>query len=266
MKLRVDGKPAFAATGGAPFRKGQPCVVFVHGAGMYHIVWALQARYFAYHGNSVLAIDLPGHGASKGPALTSIEAMGAWLLRVLDAKGVDQAILVGHSMGALVALEAAAQAPKRVEKLALLGGAGEIPVSPAPARTRGFRRSQGLRSHGPVGPSSGRPDRRPSQSGPLDDGRKHSIARARCRGPLGSRSRSMCRLQERLQGGREGALPRIVGDRRPRRNDTTESRQGVGQEFQGRSDRDDPGFRPSHDYRAARCDARYSSQIYRLNH
>ncbi len=131
MKLRVDGKPAFAATGGAPFRKGQPCVVFVHGAGMYHIVWALQARYFAYHGNSVLAIDLPGHGASKGPALTSIEAMGAWLLRVLDAKGVDQAILVGHSMGALVALEAAAQAPKRVEKLALLGGAGEIPVSPA---------------------------------------------------------------------------------------------------------------------------------------
>ena len=66
----------------------QPTVVFIHGAQNDHSVWALQTRYFAHHGFNVLAVDLPGHGRSAGPALASVEAMADWLLAVLDAAGV----------------------------------------------------------------------------------------------------------------------------------------------------------------------------------
>ena len=60
-----------------------------------------------------MAVDLPGHGASAGPALESNEETADWLLRVLDAAKVERATLVGHSLGGLVAL-AAAGAPDRV--------------------------------------------------------------------------------------------------------------------------------------------------------
>ena len=130
MELRVEGKRVFAATGGRPFDPALPAAVFVHGAGMDHTVWALQTRSFAHRGRSVLALDLPGHGASEGPALTSIEAMGAWVLKALEAAGAAHARIAGHSMGSLIALEAAAQGGERVEALALLGFAPEIPVHP----------------------------------------------------------------------------------------------------------------------------------------
>jgi pimeloyl-ACP methyl ester carboxylesterase len=50
MDLQVDGKKVFAATGGKPFDVAQPVVIFVHGAGMDHTIWALQTRWFAWHG------------------------------------------------------------------------------------------------------------------------------------------------------------------------------------------------------------------------
>jgi pimeloyl-ACP methyl ester carboxylesterase len=92
-------------------------------------VWALQTRWFAWHGRSVLAVDLPGHGRSDGPPLESIDALAAWVFSLLDAAGVKSAALVGHSMGALIALEAAATRPERVRALALCGCSAEMPVS-----------------------------------------------------------------------------------------------------------------------------------------
>lgn len=130
MKLPVGGEPVFAATGGRGFDPQLPALLFIHGAGMDHTVWALQTRYFAHHGRSVLAVDLPGHGRSGGSALRSIGAMAAWIGRVLDAAGVVDAALVGHSMGALISLEAAAAMPTRVRSLALLGVAERMPVHP----------------------------------------------------------------------------------------------------------------------------------------
>jgi len=56
----------YAYTGGRPFDAALPCVVFIHGALNDHSVWTLAARWFAHHGHSVLAIDLPGHGRSAG--------------------------------------------------------------------------------------------------------------------------------------------------------------------------------------------------------
>ena len=58
----------------------------------------------------MLAPDLPGHGRSAGAPLASVEAMADWLLALLDAAGAGRFAVVGHSMGSLVALEAAARA------------------------------------------------------------------------------------------------------------------------------------------------------------
>jgi pimeloyl-ACP methyl ester carboxylesterase len=130
MELTVDGRSVFAATGGRDFDPALPAVVFVHGAGMDRTVWALQTRFFAYHGRGVLAVDLPGHGRSEGPVLASIAEIADWLTRLMDAAGLAQASLAGHSMGALAALDCAARHPDRVRALALLGAAPRMPVHP----------------------------------------------------------------------------------------------------------------------------------------
>jgi len=130
MQLRIDGHTAFAATGGRPFDPALPAVVFVHGSGLDHSVWALHSRWFAHHGRSVLAVDLPGHGRSDGPPPPSIAAMADWVAAAIVAVGVEQAAIVGHSMGSLVAIEAAARHPGKVRSLGLVGAAAAIPVHP----------------------------------------------------------------------------------------------------------------------------------------
>ncbi len=129
MELNVDGHKVFAATGGRAFDNDLPAVIFVHGAGADHTVWKLQTRYFAWHGRGVLALDMPGHGRSDGPCIPSIEGLADWLIAVLDAAGLKTASLVGHSVGSLVTLDAAARYPDRVEALALLGCAFPMRVN-----------------------------------------------------------------------------------------------------------------------------------------
>ena len=133
MELGVPGfdAKAYAYTGGKPFDAALPCVVFIHGALHDHSVWTLLARWFAHHGHGVLAVDQPGHGRSGGAPLASVEALADWLLALLDAAGVKKASLVGHSMGSLIALEAAARAPERAEALVMIGTAYPMKVSEA---------------------------------------------------------------------------------------------------------------------------------------
>ncbi len=130
MNLTVDGHEVFAATGGRTFDPALPAVIFVHGAGMDHTVWALQTRYFAHRGRTVVALDLPGHGRSEGPPLGSIDELAAWLGRVIEAAGLGDVSLAGHSLGALAALECAAGLGDRLRALALLGAAPALPVHP----------------------------------------------------------------------------------------------------------------------------------------
>jgi len=130
MKLKVDGREVFATTGGTDFDPAKPAVMFLHGAGFDRTVWRLQTRWFAHHGRSVLAIDFPAHGWSEGPMLTSIAAMADWAAKLVNAAGLESAALVGHSMGALVALDCAARHADKVRALALCGAAVEMPVHP----------------------------------------------------------------------------------------------------------------------------------------
>ena len=131
MRIEVAGRDVYAYTGARPLDAALPTVVFVHGAGNDHSVWALQSRYFAHHGTNALAVDLPGHGRTRGDAFDSIEAIADWIPALLDGAGVGGAALVGHSMGALAVLECAARHPERVTRIALLGPAAPMPVADA---------------------------------------------------------------------------------------------------------------------------------------
>ena len=129
MRLIVDEKEVFIATGGREFDPALPAIVFLHGAGMDHSVWALLARAFASHGLGVLAPDFPGHGRSAGAPLTSIAALADWTAALVEVAGVRAARLVGHSMGSLVALETAARHRESVTALGLIATAAEMRVS-----------------------------------------------------------------------------------------------------------------------------------------
>ncbi len=129
MRSVVSGNDVYSYTGSKPVDGAQPTVLFVHGAGNEHSVWALQSRYFAHHGWNAVAVDLPAHGKSGGTALASVEALADWIPDFLDAAAIENTALVGHSLGALAALECAARHPERVSHLALLGPAAPMTVA-----------------------------------------------------------------------------------------------------------------------------------------
>jgi pimeloyl-ACP methyl ester carboxylesterase len=120
MRFIVEGYPAYAYTGGREFDPRRPVVLFVHGAAFDHSVWQWQSRYFAHHGFSVLAVDLPAHGRSPGVARATIEELARWVAAFAAAAGPDRVHLVGHSMGSLVALQAALAHRDTLASLALV--------------------------------------------------------------------------------------------------------------------------------------------------
>src|ERR1700712_4702463 len=107
MQLSVNGLETFVATGGREFDLSQPTIVLLHGAGFDHTTWALHSRWFAHHGYGVLAPDLPGHGRSMGPPLSTIADMADWTASLLDAAGAAKGRLLGPSLGAPSSAETA---------------------------------------------------------------------------------------------------------------------------------------------------------------
>jgi len=128
MDFLLENRKAFAYTAAHELDAKKPTMVFVHGAGLDHSSFGLQSRYFGYHGWNVLAVDLPGHGRSDGPPVASIAGMADWVFSVLKSLNIEKVSLVGHSMGALVALECASR-QSRVERIALIGVAYPMKVT-----------------------------------------------------------------------------------------------------------------------------------------
>lgn len=106
----------------------RPPVVLVHGAGGNHLSWPLEMR--RMRGYRVLAVDLPGHGKSGGFGLQSIEAYGGALLEWFARMNLHKAVVIGHSMGAAIALSLALNAPEHLSGLGVVGGAPRLKVNP----------------------------------------------------------------------------------------------------------------------------------------
>ena len=128
MQTTVSGTSVFAHTGGADLQPGATTVMLLHGAGNDHTIWRFVTRRLAARGLSVVAPDLPGHSKSEGPALTSIVDMARWSVDLADTLAAGDLVLIGHSMGSLIAMEAATQAPARVVGVALFSPAPRMEV------------------------------------------------------------------------------------------------------------------------------------------
>ena len=131
MNITIDNNEVYVTTGREKFNPDKPNIIFVHGAGLDHSCWVLFNRFFARNGFNSIAFDLPGHGRSAGSPLPSIEDMGDWVIRFMDAAELSNTAIVGHSMGSLVTLEAASLAPDRFNAVVILGAGVPMVVGEA---------------------------------------------------------------------------------------------------------------------------------------
>jgi len=137
VKLTFRGETVFISRGGVDWAADQPTLLLLHGAGLNRTVWTIFTRYFARRGYNVLAPDFPGHGASGGAPLTSIEDMAQWVNALVEHcaannpnLSLEDARLAGHSMGSLVALQTVGDEPIRYAAVVLLGTAYPMPAGP----------------------------------------------------------------------------------------------------------------------------------------
>jgi pimeloyl-ACP methyl ester carboxylesterase len=101
---------------------GAPPLVFVHGFACSHGDWQAQLDHFSRR-HLALACDLRGHGQTPAePDEVSIETFAMDVAQLLEDENLSGAVLVGHSMGCRVVLEAALKAPARVGRLVLVDG------------------------------------------------------------------------------------------------------------------------------------------------
>jgi len=117
---------------------GEPAIVFVHGWACNKSYWREQAAHFA-RSRRIVALDLAGHGESgRGRQRFSVEAFGADVKAVVDALGLRRVVLVGHSMGGPVTLEAARLMPERVVALVPIDTLERVGEPASPEEKRAF--------------------------------------------------------------------------------------------------------------------------------
>jgi pimeloyl-ACP methyl ester carboxylesterase len=98
--------------------RGSRTLVFLHGIGGNHRAFVPQLERFSKNARAI-AWDMPGYGASPPLDRMTFPGLAQALVALLDARGVKQAVVVGHSMGGMVAQELVASFPERVAALVL---------------------------------------------------------------------------------------------------------------------------------------------------
>jgi pimeloyl-ACP methyl ester carboxylesterase len=108
------------APSGSAFDASRPALVFLHGIGGRASGWAPVMAACAEAGWSCLAWDMPGYGDSPLISPYDFDGLSDALAALLRARGVRRAVLVGHSMGGMVALQHWARHAEQVAGLVLV--------------------------------------------------------------------------------------------------------------------------------------------------
>lgn len=116
-------------TGAQGLAKDKPFIFFVHGAGGSALSWQGVLSPLSHRFNAV-AVDLPGHGQTPGPASDTIIGYATWLYQALREFTPGRFLLAGHSMGGAIALTYALTYPEDLLGLILVGSGARLRVSP----------------------------------------------------------------------------------------------------------------------------------------
>lgn len=125
---------------------GAPTLVLIHGAGGSHLDYAIPWRNITaapeegktrapgqgghvLQSRPVYALDLPGHGDSDGTSTDDVAEYAAAVSAFLVEHDLQNVCLVGHSMGAAIAIAAALSEPDRLHSICLIGGGAKMYVS-----------------------------------------------------------------------------------------------------------------------------------------
>ena len=111
------------------FRPDRKTLVFIHGSGGNYTDWLLQYTPLKSIFN-IAALDLPGHGQSEGPGEQDVFAYAAWVKRLLEELGIAKPVLIGHSLGAAIALSFAISHGDAAAAVVSVSGGARMPVNP----------------------------------------------------------------------------------------------------------------------------------------
>ncbi len=129
VDVAVDGGRLAADRFGAVTAAGAPLVLAIHGITSTSRTWLATARALGDRA-TLMAVDLRGRGRSiELPPVVGLDAHARDMVAVLDAAGLERAVVTGHSLGAYVAARMAVRHPHRVERLVLVDGGLTIPGS-----------------------------------------------------------------------------------------------------------------------------------------
>jgi pimeloyl-ACP methyl ester carboxylesterase len=123
--LTVNGRNLHYAQSGA----AGPTLVLVHGSGGDHTTWKPQLEGLASRAR-IVALDLPGHGASSGEGCDTVGAYATVVRQFLNALGRGAVLLGGHSLGGAIAQTLALDAPELLRALVLVGTGARLKVFP----------------------------------------------------------------------------------------------------------------------------------------
>ena len=158
-------------------RRDAPAILFLHGIGGAARAWKPQVARFAEAGYRALALDLPGYGARSPVTAMRFEDLASDVERAVDALALAKPILVGHSMGGMIAQTALRRRPSGYAAAILVG------TSPAFGNPAGdFQKKFVMDRLGPLDGGKTLPELAPSMvdamMGPAPDAAGHALALA----------------------------------------------------------------------------------------
>ena len=116
--------------GSDDFRKDLPSLVMIHGAGGSSNVWKAQTHLLKNRCNT-FALDLPGHGNTKGTGKSEIGEYATWVIDILEDVFDEKPYLMGHSMGGAIVQTVALLRPELFKGIILVGTGPRLQVAPA---------------------------------------------------------------------------------------------------------------------------------------
>ncbi len=127
--VNVEGEEIFYHGNEGALPTSPPVLICIHGAGGTGSFWKPQVTHLKdiY---PVIAVDLPGHGKSKGKGRAEISDYAAWLKKFIEALSLPAVCLMGHSMGGGISIEFTLACPELVSGLILVGTGARLRVAP----------------------------------------------------------------------------------------------------------------------------------------